>query len=349
MLTYLILQNPGHNRVYYNLADKLALAELQLASLRMEVSCTNIRIVDIAAVRYLAMDCERELSEADLQIISRLSFAFALFQLDESAGKQRLIPIAASAYQYVDDKISSLLKYQGKTNELFTKMMVNVALLSSDFKYDETINLLDPVAGKGTTLFESSVYGFNSYGIEIEPKSVQEATLFFKKYIETERYKHKADKRMISGKSKADAVYIQEFEYARDKEEFKSESLRKKLAFVNGNTNDAANYFKSNFFNLIVGDLPYGIAHGNTGVKKTGSITRNPSELLDLCLPGWNRVLKKGGCIVLAWNSFVVSKHKLTGHFNNNGFEVLSEAPYDQFEHMVDKSIKRDIVVARKI
>nr|WP_321450099.1 hypothetical protein [uncultured Carboxylicivirga sp.] len=348
MITYLILQHPGHNRVYYNLADKLALAELLLASKRLDAACENIRIEEIASVRYLGVDCANELNQSDIDIISRLSFVFAIYKLVQIDNQISLVPISRANYEYVDDKISSLLKYQGKTNELFTKMMVNVALLSSNFNYNQSINLLDPVAGKGTTLFEGSVYGFNSYGIEIEPKSVHECTLFFKKYIETERYKHKADKHQVFGKSKAEAIYIQEFEYAKGKEEFKSESNRKKLGVVNGNTNDAANYFKANFFQLIVGDLPYGIAHGNTGATKSGSITRNPSELLELCLAGWHKVLQKGGCIVLAWNSFVVSKHKLLQHFENNGFEVLTEEPYNQFEHMVDKSIKRDIIVARK-
>lgn len=43
-------------------------------------------------------------------------------------------------------------------------MMINVALLSSDFNYNDRIQLLDPIAGKGTTLFEGAVYGFDTYG-----------------------------------------------------------------------------------------------------------------------------------------------------------------------------------------
>lgn len=348
MFTYLILQHPGHNRVYYNLADKLALAELKIASTHLAVKSENCRIQEIAGIRYLALDTKEEFKEVDLQILSRLSFVFALYKLKKQDDQTILIPLKRFNYEYVNEKISSLLKYPGKTNELFTKMMVNVALLSSEFTYDHQIELLDPVAGKGTTLFEGTVYGFHATGIEIEPKSVHDATIFFKKFIETEHYKHKTDKRQVYGKSKSEAVYIQEFEYARTKDEFKSDHTRRKLSYVTGNGQDAHHYFKAHSFNLIVGDLPYGIAHGNKGAKKTNSITRNPSELLELCLPQWYKVLKKGGTIVLAWNAFLVSRARLTQIFENNGYTVLSDEPYNQFEHLVDKSIKRDIIVAKK-
>lgn len=349
MIQYLILQHPGHNRVYYNVAGELALAELKIASIKFEVSCDAIKIIEIAEVRYLSFEAESELSLHDIGALSRLSFVFAIYKMLVVDGKECLHPIAIYDYAYVDTKISSLLKYPGKTNELFTKMMVNVALLSSEFNYDTNIQLLDPVAGRGTTLFEASVYGYNATGVEIESKSVHEASVFFKKFIQTERYKHQSDKRQIAGQSKKEAVYVQEFDFAPTKEMFKKQELRRKLAYVNGASQNVESYFKANTFHLIVGDLPYGIAHGNSSAQRSGSITRNPSEMIEQCIEGWFKVLKKGGVIVLAWNVFVAAKIKLEQIFVNHGFEVLSEGPYANFEHMVDKSIKRDIIVARKI
>ena len=227
-------------------------------------------------------------------------------------------------------------------------MMINIALLSSKFKYKETIKLLDPVAGKGTTLFEGIVNGFNVTGIEIDTKSTHACTVFFKNYLKAERFKHTTNERQVFGKKKSEAIYINEFEFARNKEEFKLETMRKKLGVVTGNSQDASNYFKKENFHIIVGDLPYGIAHGNTMDKKSTSITRNPSELLSLCLPEWYQVLKKGGTVVVAWNSFIVPKRKLEEIFVSKEFEVFTESPYKDFEHLVDKSIKRDIIVARK-
>jgi len=346
-MQYLILQNPGHNRVYYNVAAKLALAELEIAGAQLTAKCLEISIVTIEDLRYISLETQNELSEEDMNLVSRLSFVFAIFELQEIEGQKYLKPLRKIPYEVVDGKISSLLKYQGKTNELFTKMMLNVAVMSSDFAPETPIQLLDPVAGKGTTLFEGAIYGFDSFGIEIEPKSVQELTTFFKKFLQEERYKHALKKRQISGAKKADATNIAEFEYAASKEAFKNPENVRKLGIVGGNSSNAASYFKGNTFHTIVGDLPYGIFHGNSSNKKGGG-TRNPSELLNECLPGWFKVLKKGGTCVVAWNSFLVSRQKLAEVFEKHGFSVLNDEVFSAFEHRVDKSIKRDILVAKK-
>ena len=84
MKTYLILQHPGHNRVYYNLSGPLALAELKVASTRLNVTSSAIEIIDIEGIRYLSLTTEDELTTLDLELLSRLSFVFALF--DASPG-----------------------------------------------------------------------------------------------------------------------------------------------------------------------------------------------------------------------------------------------------------------------
>ncbi len=344
-MKYLILQNPGHNRVYYNSADKLAISELQIATESLSVDCTQIKIEYIHEVRYLSFKTNEKLSEVDLAVLSRLSFVFVLFSMYEGYEGLFLKPVSLFKYNYINDKVNNLLKYKGKTNELFTNMMINVALLSSDFNYNDDITLLDPVAGKGTTLFEAAVNGFNAFGVEIESKAVNEAIIFFKKFLQDERFKFKFDKRRIFGSNKKEEVLINDFVYAKNKQDLKTNA--KKLSLVCGNSQDTYKYFKSPVFNIIVGDLPYGIVHSNSSINSQGM--RNPIELLKSCLSGWYKVLKFGGTIVMAWNSFLISKEKLADMFINNGFTVLTDEAYSNFEHMVDKSIKRDIIVAKKI
>lgn len=349
MFQYLILQDPGHNRVYYAQSKKLCLAELNIAVKRLSNECIQTEEITIAGISYFSFSLNQEISEDDLGIISRLSFAFALFQNDEKEGIIRLSPIHKFDYANVDPKISSLLKYPGKTNELFTKMMVNIALLSSKFSYDDNIQLLDPVAGRGTTLFEGSIYGFDCFGIELESKSTNEANLFFKKFLERERYKHRSAKRDLNAHDKSNQSYIYEFEFAKNKDLYNQEETRKNMSFITGNSGEVGRFFRNNSLHLIVGDLPYGVAHGNTAQKKQGGITRSPKALLELCLPEWKKVLMPGGTIVLAWNTFVMPKEDLTELINYHGFEVLLDEDYNNFEHRVDNAIKRDIVVARKL
>jgi len=348
MPTYAILQHPGHNRVYYQSSGPLALAELSLTANRLETPASPPEIQEWGGIRYLSLETERPLSEADLTLLSRLSFVFGMFEAEGEEESLRLKPLIRKPFTYVDSKIGSLLKYPGKTHELFTRMMLNVALLSSDFSAQQKIQLLDPVSGRGTTLFEGLIYGFEGVGIEIEGKHVHEAAIFFRKYLEHERYKHNASRRPISGKNKSEAIYVDQFEFARNKQEFKAEDGRKILAFVHGYSQDAHKYFKKNRFHLIVGDLPYGIAHANSGTRRGSSYSRNPVELLESSLESWHTVLKPGGTLVLAWNAFLLSREKLADLFTQNGFQVLSDVPYDQFEHMVDKSIKRDVIVGKK-
>jgi len=289
----------------------MCLAELQLACPKLESECHNSGLLGIAGVNYLKFDLLNSLTESDLGIISRLSFVFAIFELIEVDGHKHFTPIERYNYEHLDSKIGSLLKYPGKTNELFTKMMINVALLASDFSYSDRIKLLDPIAGKGTTLFEAAVYGFNSFGIEIGDKSVHEASVYFKKYLEREKYKHQTEKLKFPGKKNSASQYKQVFEFASSKDEFKVEANRQSLTMVAGDTQEASRYYKKNSFHLIVGDLPYGVAHGNVGNTKQSSITRNPYELLEACLPEWHKILKLGGALVLAWNKFVLPRHKI--------------------------------------
>ncbi len=348
MHTYLIMQNPGHNRVYYEESSKLALAELKIACKRFDNKYQDLDLISLSNIYYVSFSVEKRISGNELYILSRLSFVFALFECVQVNNQTLLMPIALTNTGYIDSKISSLLKYSGKTNELFTRMMVNVALLSSGFDYDQNIQLLDPVAGKGTTLFEGTAYGFDVAGIELNKKSVHEASIFFKTFLEKEKYKHRLTKIKGSRKNKTDSFDSHEFEYAATKDDFKKKYLRKKLKFVYGDTTNANRYFKRNSFHLIIGDLPYGIAHGNISKNKQFSPSRNPLNLLSDCLSQWYIVLKKNGVLVLSWNTFVLSKEDLTQLLINNGFIVFSESPYTDFEHRVDMSIKRDIVVAKK-
>lgn len=345
MQTYLILRNPGHNRVYFEQAEKMALAELEICASRLSAKVDSVESTEWAGISYLSFQTTDKLDASDLKIVSRLSFFFALFQKEGDLLK----PIPKVKYQAIPEKVSNILKYPGKTNELFTKMMVNVAALSLDYNLEESIQLLDPVAGRGTTLFESLVYGFQSYGVELESKAVQESLVFMRRFLKNERLKHEKTERQVSGKNKSEAVYLNEISFAKSKEDFKNDN-RMKFGMVRGDTRFADQFFKKNSFHLIVGDLPYGIGHGNsTQNYAKGSPTRNPYELIEQSIPAWTRLLKKGGVVCLAWNAFVLKREKLIQLLEKSGFQVMVSDPFQSFEHRVDQSIKRDIVVAVKV
>lgn len=344
MVKYAILCKPGHNRVYFEQSKQLSEAELSLALMRSGISCGNIFGEHIADIFYITFTADAELDERSLRIVSRLSFVYALFMVKG----EMLLPIARNNLRFMEEGISSMLKYSGKTNEIFTAMMINAALFSSDFIYSDRIKLLDPIAGKGTTLFEGLISGFDVSGIEINDKTAAEVHCFFKKYLETEHYKHSGHIEKISGENKSFRAQRYSFSFAHSKEELRSGQERS-LEIIAGSSVYANKFYKKNTFDIIVGDLPYGVQHGSiTDSRQSSSPTRNPSELLTACLKSWHDVLKRGGAIALAWNTFVLPKAEMSALLERYGFTVMTGGAYEALEHRVDHAIKRDVIVARK-
>jgi len=349
MTHYAILANPGHNRVYFEQSKKLALSELGIALDRINLGCFDLKTSTIAGIFYITFSSTQPLVNENISTLSKLSFVYAIFERTATSEKTTLTPIAKNFDTFLDDDISMILKYSGKTNELFTRMMINVALLSSDFSEADTINLLDPVAGKGTTLYEGLVLGYNVYGIEITTKVVNESNHFLKRYLETKKYKHASGQMKYPSESKDYAKIKYTFDIAKTKKDMKEKNI-KHCEFISANAAFTNKLFKKKFFNIIVGDLPYGIQHGNiSGGKKKSSLTRNPTELVSACVSSWNSVLKNGGTIVLAWNEFTLPMSEMAKIFKDHGLFVFENDYYANFAHKVDNSILRNIIVAKKI
>lgn len=343
-MNYAILFHPGHNRVYFETSLKLSVAEFQIVAQQFSTECENVQHQTLYGVDYLTFQTNHVLSLQDVKIVFDLSFVYAFFQI-ETDGEHYFKPIEKIKEAFVDEGISSILKYSGKTNEIFTRMMLNIAYYSQSNR--DNIRLLDPIAGKGTTLYEGLIKGYNVFGIEIGQSVVNESHHFVKRFLEMAKYKFTYDSLKISGPNKSFSALRHTFQAAKTKEEFKSKTT-KIIEFIAGNSMYANQYYKKSYFDILVGDLPYGVQHGNVTNEKQSSLTRNPSELLKACLPAWVEVLKPGGVIVLAWNSNVLTRIKMEQLLDAQGLVVKKEGAYLQFAHRVDQSILRDIVVAQK-
>ena len=116
MNQYLILLNPGHNRVYFQALKKIALAELSVALGRMDLSCREPELTEIAEVPYLSFTTETALGEQELLSVARLSSCYAFFSADSADQCCRLTPIPLPHFRYLDENVSTILKYTGKTN-----------------------------------------------------------------------------------------------------------------------------------------------------------------------------------------------------------------------------------------
>ena len=344
MYKYAVMQNPGHNRVYFNSSGKLAKNELSAASQIIRINnITEIKDEIFGGIEYIAFSSENRLSEEDIILLSRLSFAYAIFEIIDG---RLFLPVTKNHSYFFGDDLNMILKYSGKTNEIFTRMIINLAVFASGFKdrFLENFNLLDPVCGKGTTVFDGLICGYNSYGIDLSGKLISESSQFLKKYLETGKYKHSLKEEKISGvgNDKSPFKSLRHlFELAKNKFDQK-ENKNLLCEFIDGDTCNANKYYKKNTFHIIVGDLPYGIQHENAA---GGNKMRNPVNLIKTSVPVWTEVLKPGGTIVLSWNTFLLKREELEAIFTENKLEIIN---FGDFSHRVDQAINRDIIIGVK-
>lgn len=334
-MRYALLVSPSTNRVYAQSAAALAVAELQVVSAQvLGGALSEIEQQTLGSVSYVTFSAP-QLDELSTSWLSNLAATFALFGLDD-AGK--LSPLDLQRWDQLDSDLVSIQKYAGKTNEAFTKLLFNVTLATSAFARDRRpLSVLDPLCGRGTTLNQALMYGFHATGVEVDKKDFEAYALFIQRWVKDKRLKHTAVLGHVKGHPKLDV------ELGVTKERYKAgDALR--VSYVSADTHAVAEVFQPRSFDLIVTDAPYGVQHGAQSGEAT---SRKPLELLTSALPLWRAALRPGGAIGIAWNNLVLRREKLAQLLAANGLEVCDSPGYLGFEHRVDTSIQRDLIVAR--
>lgn len=340
MHTYLLLAHPAHNRFQMDAA--LRMARTELACIAASCATTDLTVEDgpAALPDSLELMTEQPLSEELMRAIGASSVYHALFAVEQG---ELLRPLRIPDFHVFPESMVRILKYQGKTNERFTRLMLNLALCACHTGRAEK-TLLDPMCGKGTTLFEGMIRGMDATGIEASPKSHGETVAYVQRFLKEGRFKHRLAKSKRSdekGRKKADLV---EVVTAADKRSF-SQGDTQCLWLVRADTRECATLLASASHDLLVCDLPYGVQHGSRSKGK--GMARSPLALLEESLEGWRQVLRPGAGVALSFNEHTLRHAALTDALKAQGFEVLSFEP-DVFRHRVDQAIVRNIIVARR-
>jgi hypothetical protein len=318
---------------YARLSETLACPEF-LASPLGSIS-RSVETVRLAGQPHLLVDLEIDtLSEEQQQILSRLSALREIYIYHETVGGQSgpfLQPIEPNFTPFVPWEISEARRYKGKTNELFTHVMLNTAIFASAFSPLERLRILDPLAGGGTTLFIGLALGHDVFGIESGKSDVESTAQFVRQFCsETHIHYKETDERH----RRAGRRY--QFEIGPRKNTHA-------LVLATGKTEDALSHMREinggPHMHCIVGDLPYGIQH-------FGAI----ASLLEGALPAWEEMLISGGSLALAWNATRISREAMVEFIKqHSSLTVLDTPPYTNFAHGVDRVIKkRDLLVAVK-
>lgn len=338
-MKYGILRYPHQNTRYFDATKHLLVGELAVITSALNINIENQGYTLINGIELYCF----EMSEADektLKALHQISSNFILFEINGDLLK----PLNTSKSSYFKTDLSSILKYSGKTNEDFTAMMINVGVFSSAFagEFDQPLQILDPMCGRGTTLYQGLTMGYNVSGVEINSKDCEEIDKYMKRYLKYHKYKHEATHQtIIINKQKKGIKYT--IETADTTENYKQKD-RRKIQFASGNTLDVNDYYKKDAFHVIATDIPYGVQHSGTSKSKPVDML----ELLEKAAVAWHKVLKKGGTVVIAYNNFTLKHESLQEVFEKAGYQVLRDAPYDGFEHWVEQAVNRDIFIARK-
>jgi len=343
MAQYALLILPSANRVYADASVELTQAELKA----FDKGVLGNRLGDIGTrtvggVPYVTFEAD-EITERDVAVLGNLSSAYALFEV---VG-ELLRPMQQSRLDRFDDDLITIQKYQGKTNEQFTKLLLNVTLLASDGARDfltKRFRVLDPLCGRGTTLNQALMYGFDAAGIDRDQKDFEAYAAFIQTWLKRKRVKHKAEFGPVRRERQVVAKRLR-IELAADRDDYKAGATQL-LDVVNVDTVRAREFFKDDSFDLVVTDAPYGVQHGSRTAGK--GLVRSPEGLLAESVPVWARLLRPGGAMGIAWNTFVAKREVAAGLLEEAGLEVVDDEPFQSFRHRVDQAILRDVLVARK-
>ena len=332
-MTYAFLLYPHANVRYRQSLLQLATQELAmtLTALGREAEVTP---KEMGGATFLTFEAAK-LTERDMRMLSQLASVYMLFGMEDG----RLTPIARTHPNYVGEDLPALLKYKGKTNEMFTDTMLTMALAASAFMpvHDSQLVVCDPMAGRGTTLMLALRRGYHGVGLEIGKADVKEAADYMTRYLEFHRIKYKRTDSALTVRGQVGGRE-NKFVFSDSAEHFKAGDTRT-LRLICGDTREAAALLKPNSVHLMVTDAPYGVQKGTAGRQDSIGGT------IAAALPGWRSVLKPGGVLAISFNTHVTKRDALIRLMEKAGFEAVQTA---NLEHWVEQAISRDVILARK-
>ena len=323
---------------HQNVRYRQSLLTIAAAELSMTLAALGrggeVRPVEMGGAAFLTFDCDH-LTQRDVRMLSELASVYVMFTMEDA----QMVPMESAHPNYIGEDLPALLKYKGKTNEMFTDAMITMALASSAFMpvHDSQLIVCDPMAGRGTTMMLALRRGYHGVGIEIGKADVKECCDYMTRYLEYHRIKHKRSETSLTVRGKCGGRETK-FVLSVTAEHFKDGDTRT-LRMICGDTRDAAALLKPQSVHLMVTDIPYGVQKGTAGRQDSIGGT------IAAALPGWQEALKPGGALAMSFNTYVTRRADLVRLCERAGLEVIATPP---LEHWVEQAVSRDVILARK-
>lgn len=323
---------PQQGAQYERLVHALAEPELEISPVADHLDRSEVRVLGSAP--YLVATLAGDASIPDLlPTLGRLgavSDAFELIDNPTWSTDPLLRALPSRFTPFVADEMAEVRRYKGKTSDVFTRILLNVAIFGGAFRLSagERLRVFDPLSGGGTTVFAALARGYDAIGLESNKTAYATTVEFVRKYLQNERvsYRERRERRDLG----------ERFVFSVGPEQD-----ARVLALMHGDARVADRQLRGlpdgGRVHAIVADLPYGIQHGG-----------DARSLLIEAVPAWARSLRAGGSMALAWDATRIPRPEVIDLIERvDGLRVRTGGPFDRLEHQVDRVIKRrDVVVA---
>jgi Putative RNA methylase family UPF0020 len=332
------------DRLYGDRRELLMRAEVDIVLRQFVDQKSTIHgLRSMGGAEFLSIGISPELDASTMRAIATLScFAGVFVDLD---GRRLQIPDIDVPVVDLPTSLLTTQRYRGKTNETFTRMMVNIARALAPQPPPATRRLcvLDPLAGRGTTLNAAAYAGLDAVGVESSGPDVAQYLLFIVRWLEENRVKHKVEKNRVTLADRSKAART-DISYRRTRTDMNDQTAGH-IAVVTGDSSLAAASLPKAGCDALVTDLPYGVQHGAVA---NSARHRSAVELVRQCAPVWARALRANAPLVLAFNTRTTDRTEMLTALGEAQIEEHEAATGHDFFHIVDSSIHRDVVVARK-
>ena len=325
-----------HPNIHYREAV-LRLGRCELLSMLKSLSVeADIQVEQTGNVSFFTFE-SRELSPPELAYLAGHS---TLTLMAEKQGFF-LRPLSVHSADPLPEDLPEILKYKGKTNPAFTRMMLNTGLALTPFVHQpQPVTVLDPLCGKGTSLFSALCMGADAVGIDTDRKDLKEASDFFSRYLKNAGMKHSI--RSFSTTAASSGIPGTSFTFSCSRENWNA-GITQSLTLHAGDSALASSLLRRHRAHLLVADLPYGIQHAPQGSTRSEPF----GAFLARVLPAWRSALLPGAAAVLSFNTLTLKKAAVSQALSAAGFETVDAPEFSNLSHAVEQAVVRDLVFAR--
>jgi len=321
------------NRVFTKSLGALAMAELDVVlTHRLDAPGTETSCVEAGRTSYLRFEHHGD-RQPLVEQLARLSATGAVFVEHSDVS---LEPVPLGEELAFGTELVTTQRYKGKTNERLTRLMLNLADATDVSTAKNDRSVLDPMCGRGTTLNWALLYGARATGLDVDRRALDEYATFLEQWAKGNRYPHKLQRYK---KQNSESRHF-DFTVATDRTGLDAKRAPDIRTF-NAPADSAS--VPVGRHAMIVSDLPYGIQHQARSAG--GRVPTSVADLVANVSSRWPEQIRTGGSVALSWNVKSLSANDMVAVLDGTGFDQVATAG---FEHQVDRTITRDVVLARR-